>query len=69
VFGPNESMTKTTAFESWKAWAEAANEFVGTKGRLIDRIARLPRVDEARVGKDRDRSFVGIGLRPEGLDG
>lgn len=68
VFGPNESMTKTRAFESWKAWAEAANEFVGTKGRLLERLARLPDVDEARLGKAGARSFLGIGLRPEGPD-
>jgi putative DNA primase/helicase len=66
VFGPNEFMTKAKAFESWKAWAEAAGEFVGTQRRLCERISGLPGVDEGRVGKARDKAFLGIGLRPEG---
>jgi putative DNA primase/helicase len=63
VFDPNASVTKGRAFESWKAWAEAAGEFVGTARRLYERIARLPGVDETRLGKDRDRTFIGVGLR------
>ena len=63
VFGPNESMTKGSAFESWKAWAEAAGEFVGNARRLCERIARLPGIDETRLGKDRDKAFLGVGLQ------
>jgi len=69
VFGPNESMTKAKAFESWKAWAEAAGEFVGNARRLCERIAGLPRIDEGRLGKGRNKAFLGVGLRPEGADG
>jgi putative DNA primase/helicase len=65
VFGPNAVLTKAKAFESWKAWAEASGEFVGNKRRLCERISTLPKVDEGRLGKNRDEAFLGIGLRPE----
>jgi putative DNA primase/helicase len=63
VFGPNESVGKGTAFESWKAWAEAAGEYVGTGRRLYERLGALAGVDETRQGKDRERMFIGLGLR------
>jgi putative DNA primase/helicase len=70
VFGVNESMTKAQAFAAWKAWAEAGGEFVGTARRLCERISGFPGVDEARLGKARDKAFLGVGLRPpEGADG
>jgi putative DNA primase/helicase len=69
VFGPNETMTKAKAFDSWKAWAEASNEFVGDKDRLFDRIRPLHGVNEDRFGKNRDRGFRGIGLRPKMVHG
>jgi putative DNA primase/helicase len=59
----NATMTKATAFASWKAWAEAAGEYVGNERRLGEHLARLSGVDEARVGKARTRTWVGIGLR------
>lgn len=65
VFGPNEFMTKARAFASWKAWAEAAGEFVGNQRRLCGRLAGLPGVDEGRLGKARDWALLGVGLRPE----
>lgn len=67
VFGPNESMPKARAFASWKAWAEAAGEFVGNGRRLCERVAQFPGVDEIRLGKARDKAFLGVGLRPEEL--
>lgn len=65
---PSAFMTKAASFESWKAWAEAAGEYVGTKRRLCELISRLPGVDEARLGKARAKAFLGIGLRAEGAD-
>jgi putative DNA primase/helicase len=64
VFGPNERMTKANAFASWKAWAEAAAEFVGAQRRLCERLSAFPGVDEARLGKARNHSLIGIGLQP-----
>jgi putative DNA primase/helicase len=66
VIGPNETITKAMAFASWKGWAETAGEYVGSERRLTERLARLPNVDEARLGHGRVRSWIGLGLRPEG---
>jgi P4 family phage/plasmid primase-like protien len=67
TFGPNESMTKAQAFESWKEWAGANGEYVGSARRLGERIAAMPKVDEARIGKNRDKAFLHVGLRrPDG---
>jgi putative DNA primase/helicase len=66
ISGANESMARVAAFASWKGWAEAAGEFVGTERRLTERLARLPGVDEIRIGKARTRTWIGIGLRREG---
>jgi putative DNA primase/helicase len=66
ITGPNETMSKAAAFASWRTWAEAAGEFVGSERRLNERLARFPRVDEARLGKDRVRTWIGIGLQPAG---
>jgi putative DNA primase/helicase len=69
VFDPNKYMTKAEAFASWKKWAESAGEFVGTQRRLCERLLTLQEVDEGRVGHDRDRALLGVGLRPEPLHG
>jgi hypothetical protein len=61
-------MTKRAAFANWKEWAEAAGEFVGAQQRLSERITQFPGVDEARLGKARDRAFIGIGLRVVSVD-
>lgn len=63
---PAATWTRAEAFTSWKAWAEAAGEFVGNARRLVERLAAVPGVDEARVGKNRERSWIGIGPREEG---
>jgi putative DNA primase/helicase len=34
TIGPNESSTSAALFGSWKAWAEGAGEFVGSKKSL-----------------------------------
>jgi putative DNA primase/helicase len=65
VRGANESMTKAAAFASWKAWAEAAGEFVGTERRLGERLGRVPGIDETRIGQGRTRVWLGIGLRTD----
>jgi putative DNA primase/helicase len=56
-------MTRAAAFASWKAWAEAAGEHVGSARGLVERLSRLPGVDEARLGASAARSWVGVGLR------
>jgi putative DNA primase/helicase len=63
LLGPVESMTKAQAFASWKHWAERAGEHIGSAQWLRDRLIRLPKVDEARIGKERTRTYLGIGLR------
>jgi putative DNA primase/helicase len=63
VLGPTASATKSEMFQNWKSWAEASGEFVGTQRRLSERLAGLPDLDEARLGKSRTRSWIGIGLR------
>jgi putative DNA primase/helicase len=65
VIGANESMSKAEAFTSWRAWADAAGEYIGSARRLAERLARLPDVDEARLGHAGARSWLGIGLRRE----
>jgi len=69
MLGPTMSMTKAKAFESWSAWATMAGEFVGTSRRLFDRISQFKGIDEVRLGKKRDKAFVGIGLQPEASGG
>jgi putative DNA primase/helicase len=63
VLGPNETISKAAAFESWKSWAESAGEYVGTARRLYERLGALRGIDEARQGKDRQRVFIGVGLK------
>jgi putative DNA primase/helicase len=63
LVGPNESMTKAEAFASWKKWAEASGEFVGTIRWLGDRLSQVSKVDEGRIGANRDKAWIGIGLR------
>jgi putative DNA primase/helicase len=63
VFGTDQSMTKAAAYADWKTWAEAAGEFIGNARRLGDRLSVVPGVDEARIGKGRDKAWLGIGLR------
>jgi putative DNA primase/helicase len=60
---PNEKAPKAAAFGSWRRWADAAGEYIGTARRLADRLAGLPGVDEARDG--RTRYWIGVGLLPE----
>jgi len=62
---PDATMAKGAAFAHWKSWAEAGGEHVGTERRLAERLERPPGVDEARTGKARTRTWVGIGLRGE----
>jgi putative DNA primase/helicase len=65
VIQPNAYMTKKAAFDKWKEWAEASNEFVGTKHRLGDRLRQVTGVDEAQIGESRAHSWIGIGLRAD----
>jgi putative DNA primase/helicase len=66
VVGSSASMSRASAFASWRTWAEAAGEFVGSERRLVERLAQRPGIDEARLGKDRTRTWIGIGLHREG---
>ena len=61
-------MTKAKAFESWKLWAEAAGRSWAMPVASVSGSA-LPGVDEGRLGKDRAKAFLGVGLRAEGSDG
>jgi hypothetical protein len=36
---------------------------VANERRLAEHLAQIPEVDEARVGKARTRTWIGIGLR------
>jgi putative DNA primase/helicase len=63
VRGPNEHATKGEMFQNWKSWAEAAGEYVGNQRRLFERLEALPDVDQARLGKDRTRAWIGIAVR------
>jgi putative DNA primase/helicase len=63
ILGRSQMVTKSAAFVDWKTWAEAAGEFVGSQRRLMDRLVTLPGVTEDRLGQDRVRTLVGIGLR------
>lgn len=56
------TVPRAAAFASWKAWAEAAGEYVGNERRLVEYLTRAG-VDEFRTGKNRVRSWLGIGLR------
>ena len=60
---PDATWTRAAAFASWKSWAEGAGEFVGSARRLVERLAALPGVDEARMGKGSVRTWIGIGAR------
>jgi putative DNA primase/helicase len=63
VLGSTHYITKAAAFESWKAWADGAGEHVGSMRQLAERLLQVPRVDEGRRGKDRERVWIGVGLR------
>ncbi len=64
AFGPGESATKAALHASWRAWAEAAGEYVLSQRKLLEDLERRRLdLDEARVGKARDRALIGIGLR------
>lgn len=65
VFNPNATMPKAEAFTSWKDWAEANGEYVGTEARLREYLVGLPGVDEGRLGKRRVRAWIGVGLGAE----
>ena len=56
VSGPNATMTRAAAFASWKAWAEAAGEYVGNERRLRDYLCASrgwTRPGWARTGRGR----------------
>jgi putative DNA primase/helicase len=61
VLGPQETSSKAALFQSWKTWAEAAGEHIGTSRRLADRVGSLARIDEARTTGG-TRIWIGVGL-------
>jgi putative DNA primase/helicase len=58
----NAITTRRDAFTSWKTWAEARGEFVGNERRLVENLVQAG-VDETRIGKDKTRAWLGIGIR------
>jgi putative DNA primase/helicase len=63
VVAPHASATKAALYADWKAWAEAGGEFVLAQRVLLERLQERLSLDEARIGKGRDRTLIGIGLR------
>ena len=65
LVGKNATATKSELWESWKKWAEGANEYVGSKRWLLDRLREsVPGLDESRTKKS--YLFIGIGLLVRG---
>jgi putative DNA primase/helicase len=65
IRAPNETATKGEVFASWKAWAEANGEFVGSQRRLNDKLAAVPGLDEGRLGHGGRKAWLGLGLLSE----
>jgi putative DNA primase/helicase len=52
----------SSLFDSWKFWAERANEPVGTQRDFANRLTTLPGVQARRT--NRDRKYAGVRLKP-----
>jgi len=63
VVRPNGTMSRAAAFGDWKVWAELNGDFVGPARRLVELLSRVPGVHEGRIGRDRTRVWLGVGLR------
>ncbi len=62
---PNAWETSTALFNSWKAWADNAGEFVGSKKQFSQNIEGRGLIP----GRKRDRGFYGLKLRQDLLGG
>jgi P4 family phage/plasmid primase-like protien len=56
-------ISKKDLFDSWKAWAEEREEWVGRERQLTERLARVEGIREERYGKARTRGWRGLRLR------
>jgi len=66
VLAKTQTATKAAAYASWKRWAEAAGEFVGSQRRFEDRLRQqVAELDETRAGHTRARTWIGVGLAVE----
>jgi putative DNA primase/helicase len=64
LLGVNHTELSATLFASWKAWAEAAGEFVGSQRRLSDLLIARG-FEKCRVAHDGARGFQGLKLRDD----
>jgi putative DNA primase/helicase len=62
--GPNHVELSATLFASWKSWAEAAGEFVGSQRRLTDLLLARG-FEKARHKHKGTRALQGLKLRDE----
>jgi phage/plasmid-associated DNA primase len=60
--GPAFSATTATLFASWKAWAEAGGEYVGSTRRFSEALGTR---GFERSRDNRTRGFLGLRLRPQ----
>lgn len=61
--GSSASATKAALYADFKEWAEASGEYVLSQRKLFEQVAaRGVRLDETRVGRNRDRTVIGLGL-------
>lgn len=66
VVARSASASKRELFASWVKWAEVNHEFTLPKRELFDRVReRVEDLDETRRGKNRDETFIGLGLLDE----
>jgi P4 family phage/plasmid primase-like protien len=65
VYHAQASAPKTAIYESWKVWAEANGERVAPQAEIYEYLIARPGVDESRLGKARQRVWIGLGLREE----
>jgi P4 family phage/plasmid primase-like protien len=64
LHGPNHVELSVTLFASWKSWAEAAGEFVGSQRRLTDLLLARG-FEKARHKHKGTRALQGLKLRDE----
>jgi putative DNA primase/helicase len=64
VVARNASATLTALYRDWQEWARDAGEYVHSQAAVLERLReRLgDQIDEARIGKRRDRALLGVGL-------
>jgi len=64
VVARNASATLTALYRDWQEWARDAGEYVHSQAAVLERLReRLgDQIDDARLGKRRDRALLGVGL-------